>query len=263
MAEHDDLDLALSLADLADELTLQGLGRSLAWGPKQDGTPVSEIDRGVEEALSHAIRRARPDDGILGEESLGPPGEPRGDRLARRWIIDPIDQTRHYLRGNPEFATLIALEVGGEPVLGVVSAPALRARWWAVRGGGAWRDGKRIRVSPLSAMEDAHLAIAGLREWHARWTWEDMARLLSRCAYPAGCAGGFLPMMLLAEGALDVFLEPWGEIWDHLGPSLIIQEAGGRATTLQGGPPRGGSLLASNGLLHGEVLPYLVPARSE
>lgn len=223
---------------------------------KSDLSPVTDADRRVEEALTNELARLCPLDSVLGEESsavdLTAPA--KGQVSERRWILDPIDQTRHFIRGNPEFATLICLEERGRSIVAVVSAPALAQRWSAWLGGGAWRNSQRISVSKVARLENAYVAIAGHREWHLEWKWETVAALLSACAYPVGCAGGFLQAMLVAEGLIDAVVEPWGSIWDHVAPSLIVHEAGGLATTLDGRQATGGSLLASNGLVHVDVL---------
>lgn len=253
-----DLELALRLADLADELTLATFGRASTWSRKADGSPVCEADLSVEARLHRELREVRPSDAIVSEEAAR---ANRDDAAGRVWLIDPIDQTRNFLRGNPEFATMIALKDAGRNELGVVSAPALRHRWWARRGAGAWKDSKRMRVSTVSALDDAYVSIAGHREWHQMWHWPAVAELLERCAYPVGSAGGFLPVMLVADGALDVFAESWGASWDHAAPGVILEESGGCVSDLDGGPAAGGSLLATNGLLHGLVLPYFQRVR--
>ena len=144
---HPDLQLALELADISDRITLRSFRGTFSVRTKRDRTPVSEIDLAVENALRDRLNRERPEDSIIGEE-LGKKGD-----SARRWIIDPIDATKNYIRGIPIFATLIALD--GE--LGVVSAPALNRRWWAARGEGAVCDGQRIRVSNVTHFEEAQL----------------------------------------------------------------------------------------------------------
>jgi histidinol-phosphatase len=258
----DDLCLALTLADIADSVAMERFRTSIAWECKRDGTPVCDVDRDIEQALARQIMEARPGDQILSEEELNTTyAHTFTDQQLRRWIIDPIDQTRHYVRGNPEFATLIALQIAGQTDIGVVSAPALGHRWWAVLGGGAWKDDQPIAVSKATSLEEAYLTIAGHREWYSQWEWDVLVRLLDRCSYPAGCAGGFLQQMLVAEGMIDVFIEPWGDIWDHVGPSLIVEEAGGMSTTLEGTPPTGGSILATNRKLHQDTLAYLKPKK--
>jgi len=258
----DDLSLALKLADIADNLAMERFTTAISWEFKQDGTPVCDVDRDIEQALARMITEARPEDQILGEEEINKSSaQSSAEKQTRRWIIDPIDQTRHYLRGNPEFATLIALEASNQIHVGVVSAPALGCRWWAALGQGAWKNGQKIAVSKVTSLEEAYLTIAGHREWYTRWEWDALSRLLDRCTYPAGCPGGFLQQMLVAEGAIDIFIEPWGDIWDHAGPSLIVREAGGMSTTLAGTSPTGGSILATNGKLHRDVLEYLIPKK--
>src|SRR3954469_17346926 len=152
----DDLALALALADVADGLALPAFERGTAAVEKADGTPVTEADRAVERALRERLAAERPDDAILGEE-LGGAGEG-----ARGGVLDPLDGTEWFARGIPVWGTLIALTDGDEPVAAVVSAPALRRRWWAARGAGAFRDGRPIRVSDTARVEDAFVAHANL-----------------------------------------------------------------------------------------------------
>ena len=256
-ARANDLDLANDMADIADTLTMRGYAQNVGWLNKADGTPVSEVDYAVEAALRAKLVMARPEDAILAEETapLLAHGE-NFERESRLWILDPLDQTRHFLRHNPDFATLIALVEYGVATVSVVSAPALNRRWSAIRGGGAKRNGDRISVSRTTKLEDAHLAIAGHREWLRNWEWEKIERLLDACAYPSGCAGGYLQQMLVAEGIIDLFAEPWGQSWDHAAPSLVVQEAGGAVSRLDGSRDFGVSLLASNGLLHDRALPF-------
>jgi histidinol-phosphatase len=253
LAATEDLALALHLADVADAITMASFGQNVEWRRKGDGTPVTSVDQGVEAALVQQIEAARPYDDVLGEESSDPSApDCRGRPSRRRWVIDPIDQTRHFLRGNPEFATLISLTVDEEPVLGVVSAPALRARWWARRGAGAWKQGMPIRVSSTQEIGAAYVSVAGHLEWQGP-RGRGVRELLRRCSYATASAGGFLSHMLVAEGAGDICIEPWGRLWDHLASAVIVQEAGGVATTLSGGPVSGGSFLATNALLREEA----------
>jgi histidinol-phosphatase len=245
-AVGEDLALALHLADLADELTLAAFGRAVGWRAKRDGSPVTEVDTRVEQTVVREIAARCPEDRTDGEE-LG-----RSSGRGREWVIDPIDHTRHFLRGNPEFATLITLVVDGRTQLGLASAPALRHRWWAVAGGGAWKDGNRISVSEVDRLCDAHVAVAGAPEWGVRRPAVD--RMWDACGYPMGAPGGFLYPLFVAEGVLDAALEPWGRRWDHLGLALIVREAGGGAATADGSEPQGGSLVTANRHLIGEVL---------
>jgi histidinol-phosphatase len=234
-----DLAFALELADAADALSLPRFRAvDLHVETKPDLTPVTDADRAVERALRERIERERPGDEVLGEEEGGTDG-------ADRWIIDPIDGTKNFSRGIPVWATLIALERDGRMVCGVASAPALGHRWWASRGGGAWRDGDRIEVSSIASLASAAVACT-----HAR----DLARL-EPLAWHARGLGDFWQHMLVAEGSLDSAVDARLEVWDYAAVALIVEEAGGRASTLDGSAvTRGAQVVSTNGLLHDEVL---------
>ncbi|MGI9112449.1 MAG: inositol monophosphatase family protein [Gaiellaceae bacterium] len=242
-----ELAFALSLADDADEITLARFGaRDLRVETKPDLTPVSEADRAVEERLRERIAAERPGERVLGEElGLSDSG---GSGEGERWIVDPIDATKNYVRGIPIFATLIALE----DRVAVVSAPALGKRWWAVRGQGAVADGRSLRVSTIERIEDAVLTFTSLHGIDERFL-----ALAERSWAPRGF-GDFWQYMLLAEGAVDLCVEMEANLWDLAAPKLIVEEAGGRLTDLTGAHRAdGGSALASNGLLHDEALAAL------
>jgi histidinol-phosphatase len=241
-----DLELARRLADAADAISLPHFRTGLAVETKPDLTPVTEADRAVEVALRRVLAAERPGDAILGEEQ-GAAGAG-----SRRWLVDPIDGTRNYSRGIPVWATLIALEVEDVVQLGMVSAPALGRRWWAERGAGAFADGERVRVSAVSRVEDAVLSFAienelpavAHRAWHARGF------------------GDFWPYMLIAEGSVDGAVDAVGvSEWDLAAMQVIVEEAGGRFSD-RGGENRidAGSAVASNGLLHAELLAGLAAA---
>jgi histidinol-phosphatase len=236
-----DLELALRLADTADAVSLARFRvRDLVVETKPDKTPVTEADRAVEQELRSLLGRERPADAILGEE------EGESGTGPRRWVLDPIDGTRNYLRGIPVWATLIALEERGQVVLGVVSAPALHRRWWAERGGGAHAGGDRVHVSAVHRAEDAVLSFAleqplpslASRAWHAR-------------GY-----GDFWSHMLVAEGAIDGAIDAIGvSIWDLAAVQVIVEEAGGTFTDFAGEHRvDGGSAISSNGHLHQALL---------
>jgi histidinol-phosphatase len=250
-----DLALALELADLADELTMQRFrAADLAVETKPDMTPVSEADRRVERALRERIAAARPGHGVVGEEL----GEDAAG-AATRWILDPIDGTKNYVRGIPVFATLIALERDGGLAVGVASAPALGRRWWAARGQGAFADGRPIRVSRVADLGDAQLCHAGLGGWRERGLEERFLGLAWRCWRTRGF-GDFWSHVLVAEGAADVAVEPEVDLWDLAALQVIVEEAGGRFTDLRGAARAdGGSAVSSNGLLHPVVLAALRP----
>ena len=178
----------------------------------------------------------------------------------RRWIIDPIDGTKNFVRGIPVWATLLALQVGSELSVGVVSAPALQRRWWAARGAGAFAadglgdEARRLRVSAVGSLSDAQLCFPGLEDWDESVGIDALLALARRCWRSRGY-GDFWPYMLLAEGAVDIACEPVVTLWDLAAPLVIVEEAGGRFTDL-GGVARadGGDALATNGLLHEEAL---------
>ncbi len=249
-----DLDLAIRLADAADAVTTARFRASdLRVETKPDRTPVTEADLAAEAAMLEILKAERPDDAILSEEA-GESGE-----SSRRWILDPIDGTKQFLRGLPSWATLIALREGDETLVGVVSAPALGRRWWAVKGDGAFTDsGERIQVSAVSDLSDAMLMHAELSAWQeVPCGPEGLEALAGRCWQSRGY-GDFWIHCLVAEGAADIAVEPGPSLWDLAAPALIVEEAGGRFSGLDGtSGPGNGSALATNGLLHDAVVELL------
>lgn len=253
----DDLRLAHILADDADSLTMDRFkALDLHVVTKPDLTPVSDADERVEDALRRTLGRARPRDAVLGEES-GSTGWG-----TRRWVIDPIDGTKSFIRGVPIWATLIGLMVEDEVVAGVVSAPALGRRWWASKGSGAW-NGKSLhsasacRVSDVSAIEDAHFSYASLSAWEHHGRLDDFLALTRNC-WRTRAVGDFWSYMLVAEGGVDVAAEPELHLHDMAAVSVIVDEAGGRFTSLDGTPgPGGGSALATNDRLHEQVMAFI------
>jgi histidinol-phosphatase len=239
-----DLDLALALADAADALTLPAFDRGAAAVAKADGTPVTETDRVVEAMLRDRIAAERPADRILGEE-LGEIGT--GER---RWVLDPLDGTEWFARGIPVWGTLLALEDAEGPLVAVISAPPLRRRWWAARGEGAYRDGVRIHVSSVARVEDAFVAHANLYLGFAI-----EADPLLRAARLSGGYESFLALTLCAEGAVDAAFAPRGFLWDLLPAQLIVEEAGGTFTDVDGRRTAAGrGAVAANPALHQDVL---------
>jgi histidinol-phosphatase len=240
-----DLAFALELAELADSLSLPRFrATDLQVETKPDLTPVTDADRAVERALRERIAAERPGETVLGEEE----GDDGGGDV--RWIVDPIDGTRNFSRGLPVWATLIALERDGAVVCGVVSAPALGHRWWAARGEGAWRDGERIHVSRVAALEDAAVSCSEGADltrfeplvWHARGL------------------GDFWQHMLVAEGALDAAVDSRLAIWDYAAVVPIVEEAGGRSGAPDGADARPKEqLVSTNGVIHDAVLEQLSP----
>jgi histidinol-phosphatase len=247
-----DLELALRLADEADALSLARFrAHDLRVETKPDMTPVTEADRAVERRLRELLAEERPDDAIVGEEEGG-----AASGAPRRWILDPIDGTKGYSRGAPVFATLIALEADGEIVLGVASAPALARRWWAERGGGAFANGEPIHVSRIAAFGDALFSRG--RDDGDEAQYEEALRTLDTSCWALRGFGDFWQHMLVAEGAVDVAIDPVMNLWDIAALLPIVEEAGGRLTNLAGERDAdGGSALTTNGLLHEHVLSAL------
>jgi histidinol-phosphatase len=245
----DDLVLALALADAADLITLSRFrSQDLAVAAKPDLTPVSDADLAVEKAVRAQIADARPADAVLGEEhgttGTGP----------RQWVIDPIDGTKNFVRGVPVWATLIALQTGGRVDVGVVSAPALGRRWWAARGLGAFANGEPIQVSKVERLADASLSYSSLTGWEQQGRLEGLLELSRRC-WRTRAYGDFWSHVLVAEGAVDASFEPEVSLWDLAALQIIVEEAGGRFTSLAGeARPDRGSAVCSNGLLHEEIL---------
>jgi histidinol-phosphatase len=249
MSLDHDLALALQLADAADAISLHHFrSAKLAVRTKIDMTPVSEADEAVERTIRERLQHERPDDGIVGEE-FGVTGA-----AARRWILDPIDATKNYVRGIPIFATLIALEEAGRVIVGVVSAPALGRRWWATSGGGAFCNGQPIHASRIGTIEEAHLAYDSVTDFDAAGNAGPFLTLARRCARTRGF-GDFWAHMLVAEGASEIAIEPKVSLWDMAAVQILVDESGGRFTDLRGNPtPDGGSGLSTNGALHDAVL---------
>ena len=278
----DDLNLALTLADAADTITMTRFEASdLSVESKPDLTPVSDADTAVEKELREIIAAHYPDDALLGEEFGGDV-----TFAGRQWVIDPIDGTKNFVRGVPVWATLISLLVDGKPVVGVVSAPALGRRWWAAEGAGAWRlfntpastgtsadaapanggsvDGgvpsagaRQLGVSKVADVADSSIATSSLSGWADCGKREQLISLTDS-AWRLRGYGDFWSYMLVAEGAVDIAAEPEVSLWDLAALVPIITEAGGRFTSLDGQDgPHGGSAVATNGLLHEATLSAL------
>ncbi|GAA2124262.1 inositol monophosphatase family protein [Nocardioides bigeumensis] len=253
----DDLRLAHVLADDADSLTSDRFkALDLHVMSKPDLTPVTEADLAVEESLRRTLSRVRSRDAVLGEEH-GASGHSQ-----RRWVIDPIDGTKNFVRGVPVWATLIALVVDEEVVLGVVSAPQLNRRWWASLGNGAWTGRSLLKatqcqVSDVRRLEDASLSYSSLHGWEERGRLEDFLSLTRR-VWRSRAYSDFWSYMLVAEGAVDIAAEPELKLYDMAALDVIVSEAGGRFSALDGtNGPFGGNALATNGHLHDAALAFL------
>jgi histidinol-phosphatase len=254
---EDDLRLGHVIADMVDSLTMSRfLAADLQVETKPDLTPVTDADRAAEELVRTQLKRTRPRDAVTGEEfdSSG--------HSARRWVVDPIDGTKNFVRGVPVWATLLALVEDGEAVVGIVSAPALQRRWWAASGIGAWNgrslsSARRLQVSAVSSLHDASLSYSSLDGWDASGRGEAF-RALGRRVWRTRAFGDFWSYMLVAEGAVDIATEPDLAVHDMAALVPIVVEAGGRFTSLDGvDGPFGSSALATNGELHASVLDAL------
>src|ERR1700731_1958027 len=259
---RDDLAVALALADQADAVTLDRFGAvDLRVETKPDLTPVSDADHAVETGLRATLAPARPDDAVLGEEFGG-----TTTLTGRQWIIDPIDGTKNFVRGVPVWASLIALLDGGVPCVGVVSAPALQRRWWAASGAGAFASvgntpPRRLSVSSVAQLNSASLSFSSLSGWAQLGLRERFVELTD-AVWRVRAYGDFLSYCLVAEGAVDIAAEPEVSVWDLAPLDILVREAGGTFTSLDGNAgPHGGSAVATNALLHDQVLTRLAPGQ--
>jgi histidinol-phosphatase len=258
MSIRDDVALALQMADRADALTLDRFGAlDLRIETKPDLTPVTDADRSAEELLRDLLAEHRPDDAVLGEEYGG-----TAAFEGRQWVLDPIDGTKNFVRGVPVWSTLIALLQDGVPVVGVVSAPAMQRRWWAGTGEGAFTsfrgDTRAISVSGVDELESASMSFSDLTTgWDER---RSRFLDLTDAVWRVRGYGDFWSYCLVAEGAVDIAVEPEVKLWDLAPLDVLVREAGGSFTNLEGaGGPHGGSAVATNGLLQERVLTWLSP----
>lgn len=255
----DDLRLAHMLADSADRITMERFGaQDLHVESKPDATPVTDADLAVEKALRGTLGRLRSRDSVHGEEFAD-----TGDS-DRRWVIDPIDGTKNFLRGVPVWATLIALMIENRVVMGVVSAPAFGQRWWAAAGSGAWTGPHMARAKPLGVsgvrtVADASLSYGSLGGWVDAGRGRAMGDLMRSC-WRTRAYGDFWHYMLVAQGAVDIATEPELNLYDMAACQIVVTEAGGRFTNIEGADGvQGPGAVASNGLLHDEVIEMLRP----
>jgi histidinol-phosphatase len=273
---QDDLALAHALADLADAISLDRYqAQDLVITTKPDNTPVTDADRAVETAIREALATHRNTDGLVGEEF----GSDKGTS-GRYWVIDPIDGTKNFMRGVPTWATLIALvsvNSSGveEAVVGIASAPALARRWSAAKGHGAFvrfnsgsvedlseefdasSHEKKISVSKVGKLSDASISYSDFVGWGDRL--EPFQKMLANAWRTRGI-GDFWSHMLVAEGAVDVAIEPSLALWDMAALDIIVREAGGTFTNTAGqNGPFGGSGVSTNGVLHNAVISGLNP----
>ena len=255
------LELAQAMCDEADGMALAGFRRELEITAKPDRSLVTQVDQAIERRLRERILAAHPDHGLVGEEE----GETRPEASVR-WYLDPIDGTHNFIRGVSLFGTLIGVARDGEMQVGVVSAPALRQRWYAWRGGGAWVTGspgapgpgpRRIHVSGVARLEDAQLVYSSPTDIEPEAP--GFRSLVGRAWRDRGF-GDFWGYSLVAEGAAEAMIEVGMHAWDLAGPLVVLEEAGARVTDFDGQRTiHGATMLASNGLLHEELLAGLRP----
>jgi histidinol-phosphatase len=242
----DDLRFAHTLADAADAVTTARFrALDLRVDTKPDLTPVSEADRRAEEVIRELIAASGRGEGVLGEEF----GDDGGDV---KWIVDPIDGTKNYVRGVPIWATLLALEREGVVEVAYISAPALGRRWWAILGEGAYADGVRCHVSAIDEIENGGVSTTSSRGMPDGW------RTIVERSWTNRAFGDFWQHCLVAEGSLEIACETVMEIWDYSAPRLLVEEAGGLCTTFTGElPAKGKSFVSTNGVLHDEAVSLL------
>jgi histidinol-phosphatase len=250
----DDLAFAHELAAAADRIALEVFGRTFEVRRKPDRTPVTEADIAIEAALAELIGRRFPGDAVLGEESgwHGPEG------ASRLWVLDPIDGTKSFAAHIQIWATLIALCVDGDPVLGVASAPALGERYAAAAGGGATLNGRPIHVSATGDVSDAVFCSMGIHSFEGT-AWSEGYRRLTSEVYANRGFGDFWGHALVARGSADAMVESGLRTWDWAALKVIIEEAGGAMTQIDGSPPADrASVLTTNGALHRTIAERLL-----
>jgi histidinol-phosphatase len=228
MSYQPELEFARRTALAAGENAKRIRGRGISVETKSDASPVTLADKDNERLIREAIQREFPEDGFPGEEG----SSQRGDS-GRRWIVDPIDGTRDFVRGNQFWCILIALEEAGESVVGVAHFPMLNETFWAARGSGSHRNGERLAVSAIASSAECVFSANGLQHVSARSYMPRIVELMQR-SWAVRCYGGALDGCLLAAGKVDIWFVPKAEIWDLAALKLIIEEAGGVFFALDG-----------------------------
>jgi|SRR5476649_377597 histidinol-phosphatase len=228
MNYHRELEFARRIATLAGENAMYIRARGISVETKPDASPVTIADRENERLIREAIEREFPGDGILGEE-----GSSKEGSSGRRWIIDPIDGTRDYVRGNRFWCVLIALEEANQPFLGVAHFPMLDETYWATRGSGSYLNNERLRVSAIASIGECSFSPNGLHLIAARPHLPRVMELMQR-SWAVRSYGGALDACLVAAGKAEIWFEPKVEVWDLAALKPIIEEAGGVFFALDG-----------------------------
>ncbi len=253
------LELALAICDEADVLAMRSFRRAIAVTAKPDRTLVTEADTAIERLARERIAARHPEHGLVGEEY----GTDAGDSRVR-WYIDPIDGTHNFVRGVPLFGTLLAVEADGVLEVGAISAPAMRSRWYASRGGGAWAvhanespEPRRLAVSGVASIGDAQVLYGSGRDIAASGRMPGLDGVL-RDAWRERGFGDFWGYALVAEGAAEAMVEVGLRSWDAAAPAVVVEEAGGRWSDVDGSRSiDGGTFVVTNGVLHEDVLARL------
>lgn len=228
MAFEKELELAKLLAQEAGALALDYQRRGVSAETKSDESPVTAADRACEKMIVEKIARDFPDDGVLGEE-----GANRSTRNGRKWIVDPIDGTRDFVRNIPLWAVLIGLEQDGDVVAGAAHCPRQNLLVWASKGGGAWANDHRIHVSDKTQQAEAVCSFNGLQKAAALRFTPNLLEWLNKF-WSVRSLGGAVDAMLVAQGQADVWIEPYAEPWDLAPFKILTEEAGGRFATFDG-----------------------------
>jgi histidinol-phosphatase len=246
------LEVAIAAAQAAGEIALRYFRTPLTVDYKGDRSPVTQADRECEQCIIEVLRQSFPDFGIVGEEF----GE-RGGGARPRWIIDPIDGTKNFIRGVPYFAALIGLEEDGEVTTGVIYAPAVDELLYAQKGTGAFDRNGRLRVSSVGALRDGTVVFGGLDIFRKAGRWDGFERLVCASGRQRGF-GDYFGHTFVARGQAEAMVELDLKPWDLAAVKIIIEEAGGRLTDFTGAATiYGGDAIASNGLVHDEILKLL------